>query len=88
MVSKFDLSKTQLVGTVRDKSACKTHLEWLNDSFKHIFGILTKFPIQQPEKTLKNLVQSGRKAASKFDLSKTQLVGTVRDKIACKTHLE
>jgi len=32
------------------------------------FGILIKFSIQQPEKTLQNLVQSGRKAASKFEL--------------------
>jgi len=35
-----------LVETVRDKIACKTHLEWENDSFKHIFGILIKFPIR------------------------------------------
>jgi len=30
---------------VKDKIACKPHLEWENDSFQHIFGILIKFPI-------------------------------------------
>jgi len=45
-VSKLELSETQFEKTVRDKIACKTHLESKNDSFKHIFGILIKFPIQ------------------------------------------
>jgi len=52
-VSKFELPKIQFVGTVSDKVACKTHLERENDGFKHIFGILIKFPIQQPEKYYK-----------------------------------
>jgi len=45
-VSKFKLTETQFERTVRGKIACKTHLEEENDSFKHIFGILNKFPIQ------------------------------------------
>jgi len=44
-VSKFELPKTQFERTVRDKIACKTHLESENGSFKYIFGILIKFPI-------------------------------------------
>jgi len=36
-------------------------------------------------KTLPNLVQSGKKAVSKFELTETQFE---EDKIACKTHLE
>jgi len=43
--SKFEQSERQFGKTVRDKITHKTHLEWKNDSFKHIFGILTKFPI-------------------------------------------
>jgi len=39
--------------TVRNKISCQTHLEEENNSFKHIFGILIKFPIQYPEKTTK-----------------------------------
>jgi len=39
-------------------------------------------------KTLQNLVQLGRKAVSKLELSETQFESTFRDKIACKTHLE
>jgi len=39
-------------------------------------------------KTLQNLGQSVRKVVSKFELSKIQFVKTVRDKIACKIHLE
>jgi len=73
--------------TVRDKNACKTDLERENDCFKHIFGIVIKFPIQPPEKTLQNLVQSGKKAVSKFELPETQFERTVREIIACKTHL-
>jgi len=45
-VSKFELSNTQFERTVKDQIACKTHLKCENDSFKHIFGILIKFPIQ------------------------------------------
>jgi len=45
-VSKFKLLKTQFEKTVRDKIVCKTHMEGENDSFKHIFGILIKFPTQ------------------------------------------
>jgi len=45
-VSKFDLSETQFERTVNDKIACKTQLGSENDCFKHIFGILYKFPIQ------------------------------------------
>jgi len=43
--SKFELSETQFIGTVRNKIAYKVHLEQENDCFKHIFGILIKFPI-------------------------------------------
>jgi len=42
---KFELSEIQFERTVRDKIACKTHLEWQNDCFKYIFGIFIKFPI-------------------------------------------
>jgi len=45
-VSKFELAERQFERTVKDKIECKTHLEWESDSFKHIFGILIKFPIQ------------------------------------------
>jgi len=38
------------------------------------------------KKALQNLVQSGRKAVSKFELPETQFEMTVKDKIACKTH--
>jgi len=44
--SKFKLPETQFERTVKYKIAYKTYLEWENDSFKHIFGILIKFPIQ------------------------------------------
>jgi len=40
------------------------------------------------KKTLENLVQSVRKAVSKFERPETQFEKTVRDKIAGKTHLE
>jgi len=40
------------------------------------------------KKTLQNLVQSGRKVVSKFELTETQFERTGRDKIAYKTHLE
>jgi len=46
VVSKFELSERQFKKTVRDKIAYKAHLEWENDSFKYIFGILIKFPNQ------------------------------------------
>jgi len=87
-VSKFELSETLFERTVRDKIACQNHLEWENDSLKQIFGILIKFPIHQPEKTLQNFVQSGRKAVSKFELPETQFQKTVQDKTACQTHLK
>jgi len=45
-VSKFELTETQFERTVRDKIACKTQLERENGCFKHIFGILIKFPIK------------------------------------------
>jgi len=45
-VSKFKLTETQFERTVRGKIACKTHLEWENYCFNHIFGILIKLPIQ------------------------------------------
>jgi len=37
---QFELPETQFERTVRDKIACKTYLEWENDYFKLIFGIL------------------------------------------------
>jgi len=40
------------------------------------------------KKPVKNLVQSGKKVVSKFELPETQFERTVGDKIACKTHLE
>jgi len=40
------------------------------------------------KKTLQNLVRSGRKAVSNFELAETQFERTVRDKIDCKIHLE
>jgi len=45
-VSKFELTEPQFVETVRYKIASKTHLEWESCWFKHIFGILIKFPIR------------------------------------------
>jgi len=87
-MSKFNLPETQFESTVKDKIACKTHLEYENYWFKHIFGILIKFPIQLPKKTLQNLVQSQRKTVTEVDLPETPFESTVKDKIACKTHLE
>jgi len=81
-MSKLELPETQFERVVEDKITCETYLEWENDWFKHIFGILTKFPIQKPEKTLQNLVQFGRKVVTKFELTETQFERTVRDKIA------
>jgi len=43
---KLELPETQIEDTVKAKIACKTLLKWENDSFRHIFGILIKFPIQ------------------------------------------
>jgi len=43
---KVELPKTQFQRIVKNKIAGKTHLELENDCFKHIFGILIKFPIQ------------------------------------------
>jgi len=40
------------------------------------------------EKTLQNLVQSGKKAVSKLELTETEFKKTVKDRIAYKTHLE
>jgi len=48
--------------------------------FKYIFRILIKFPIPTLEKTVKNLVQPGRKAVSKFELPEIHFERTVRDK--------
>jgi len=45
------------------------------------------FPFEDIKNT-KNRVQSGKKTVLKFELSETQFEKTVRDKIACKTHLE
>jgi len=45
-VIKFELPETQFEKTVRDKIDSKTHLEWENYCFKHVFGFLIKFPIQ------------------------------------------
>jgi len=39
-------------------------------------------------KKLQTLVQSGRKAVSKFELPETQFERTDRNKIASKTHLD
>jgi len=47
-----------------------------------------KFLSTNLKKNLQNLVQSERKAVSKFELPETQFEKTVRDKIASKTHLE
>jgi len=44
--SKLELSEKQFERTVKDKLACKTHLENENDYFKHNFEILDKFPIK------------------------------------------
>jgi len=48
-VSKSELPNfdfKRLEKAVRDKIACKTHLEFENYSSKHFFGILIKFPIE------------------------------------------
>jgi len=39
------------------------------------------------KKTVEKLVQWKREAVSQFELPETQFERTVRDKIACKTHL-
>jgi len=67
MIWKFELPKTQFERTVRDKIVCKTHLEWESDWFKHIFGILIKFPIQ-PEKQTKFGTVREKSSVSKFEL--------------------
>jgi len=41
-----EFSNCCLKQTAREKIACKTHLKSENYCFKHIFGILFKFPIQ------------------------------------------
>jgi len=87
-LSKFKMPETQFQRTVKDKIDYKTHLKSENDCFKYIFEILIKFPIQQHEKTLENLIKSGRKAVSNFEMSETQFERTVRDKIDYKTHLK
>jgi len=43
-MSKFELTESLFEKTVRDRIASKTHLECENYCFKHIFGILIKFP--------------------------------------------
>jgi len=42
------------------------------------------FPYNNLQKTLQNLVQSGRKAVSKFELKETQFERTVKDKSLVK----
>jgi len=46
------------------------------------------FSIIWRKKTLQSWVKLGRKVVSKFDLPETQFERTVRDKMACETHLE
>jgi len=87
-VSKFELPKLQFERTFRHKISCKTHLEQENYCFKNIFGILMEFSILQLKKQEQNLVQSGRKAVSKFELPKPLFERTVKSKIAGKTHFE
>jgi len=41
----------------------------------------------QLEKTVQNLIRSGRKAVSKFEWPETQSQWTVREKKICKTYL-
>jgi len=43
-----------------------------------------KFPIQPPDKTPQNLLQSVKKAVSKFELPETQFERAVRDKSPVK----
>jgi len=76
----LNCQKHSLKGQSRTKSPGKPI--WSeNDCSKHIFGILIKFSIQQPEKTLQNLVQAVKKAVSKIELAETQLERTLRYKI-------
>jgi len=42
-MSKFELPETQFERVVKNKITCKTHLEWENYCFKHIFEILINF---------------------------------------------
>jgi len=46
------------------------------------------FLFKNEKKHYENLVPSGGKAVSKFELPETQFERTVSDKIHCKTHLE
>jgi len=50
VVSKLKLTETQFERTIRNKITHKTNLEWENDSFKNIFGILIKFPTKWHKK--------------------------------------
>jgi len=42
-VLKFEQPETQFERIVMDKIDCEIHLEWENNRFKHIFGIVIKF---------------------------------------------
>jgi len=44
-VPNIERPETEFERTVRDKIACKTHLEWENYCFKHSFGIFFKISI-------------------------------------------
>jgi len=46
------------------------------------------FLFNNQKKTVQSLAQSGRKAVSKSELPERQFESTVRDKIACRSHLE
>jgi len=66
-MSKFELIETQFETTVREEIACKNHLEWENYCFKHIFGILIKFPNQYLKKRFKVWYSQGEKRWWQFE---------------------
>jgi len=45
-MSKLELPEIEFEKTNKDKIILKTHLEYENDCFNHIFGNLIRFPIQ------------------------------------------
>jgi len=86
-VSKFELSETQFIGTVEQsgtklpiKSTWSKKMIVLSTFLESTLNFLS----DNLKKTTK-LVRPGRKAVSKFELSETQFIRTVSNKIACKT---
>jgi len=87
-VSKFELPETQFKRTERQKSPVKITWSKKMTILSTFLESSSNFLFNHLEKILQNLVQSGKKAVSKFELPKSQFESTVRDKIICKIHLK